>query len=388
MPSNTRLLLAATLAALCVTLLACGGGSSRRSTRQAASAPGAGIEDPAQASGSSQQAIATVGLKPITKAELYHLMSIGNPSSHEVPEPPGYTDCVKHARSSGSTSNAQPKTTAELRRSCEARYRELLEPALSTLIHAQWLLGEAEEEGLEVDGAALARELALNTQGAELRDVLAKSGQTLADLRSNLLLAQLSDRIHEGIEKRTPHVTHGQVAKYYAEHRKSFAIPEQRDLHIIRTASDSSAKRVRREIESGQSFASVVKQIALPQPVYTKAAFLPGLAPDRFTEKVLNDAIFKAPSHVLEGPVKISLGYYVFEVTRITRAHQQRLAQVEAAIKQQLPEQLHRQSLGRFVTAFRAKWTARTDCRAGFVVQDCRQFKATKATPPRDPYTF
>ena len=36
-----------------------------------------------------------------------------------------------------------------------------------------------------------------------------------------------------------------------------------------------------------------------------------------------------------------------------------------------------------FVKAFRDRWTARTECRAGYVVEDCKQYKAPKAKPAK-----
>lgn len=43
--------------------------------------------------------------------------------------------------------------------------------------------------------------------------------------------------------------------------------------------------------------------------------------------------------------------------------------------------QAQQQAFARFVTAWRAKWRARTDCRTGYVVQKCRQFKPSKRVP-------
>jgi foldase protein PrsA len=36
-------------------------------------------------------------------------------------------------------------------------------------------------------------------------------------------------------------------------------------------------------------------------------------------------------------------------------------------------------ALSRFVREYKKKWTARTDCRAGYVVQDCRNYKASSS---------
>ena len=51
------------------------------------------------------------------------------------------------------------------------------------------------------------------------------------------------------------------------------------------------------------------------------------------------------------------------------------LAKAGRAIKQQLAFTGERAAIAAFTTRFRKKWTPRTDCRAGFVVADCRQYK-------------
>jgi hypothetical protein len=34
------------------------------------------------------------------------------------------------------------------------------------------------------------------------------------------------------------------------------------------------------------------------------------------------------------------------------------------------------------------RWTAKTDCKAGYVVRNCKQFKGAKAAEAVDPYTL
>ena len=382
MSLTARQILTTPLALLaCVGIGACGGGVSDGSRRASAGDAPTGA---AATADRSRTVVAAVQGKPITEGQLRHAMASAGVSRQEVPEPPHYAACIEQARTgAGST-----KATAQLERDCQARYRTLLVPALNSLIHARWLIGEAAEEGLKLDQAALSREYASAARQPQSQSALARSGRSFADLKSGLMLAQLSDRIYEGIERRTPRVTPARVSSFYDMHRRSFRLPERRDLRIVRTASDAAAKGVRRQIEAGRSFASVVRQIKLPQPVFTKEAFLPGLVPHSFSEKVLNDAIFKAPTGALEGPVRISLGYYVFKVTRVRHPRQQTLAEVRSAIERQLPEQLHKQVLARFVKAFRAKWRARSDCRPGYVVEDCRQYQGSGIAADRDPYTF
>ncbi len=303
----------------------------------------------------------------------------------EVPDAPNFTACIAHLR----TGAAASRPASELKGECQKRYEALLSPALGSLIHTQWLLGEAREEGVRVGEAEVQREYASATAAnPEFKETLASTGQTIADVKLNLKLGQISNKIYERIKERTPKTTATLVERYYQQHKASYALPEQRDLHIIRTASQAAARKALGEIRSGRSFSSIAKQITIPQPIGTKNALLLALAPKGFSEPLLAEAIFKARPKVLSGPIKISLGYYVFEVTRIHPPHRRTLAEVRGTLERRLPELLRNQTLSGFVTTFRRKWTARTDCRAGYVVENCRQYKSTGAPTGRDAYTF
>lgn len=380
------------LLALCATLTACGSGSggagSSSSATKGASSSTASTKAPTPSSSdasasslpsiSPASVVATVAAKPITWAMLRHQMAIG-PRKREVPEPPQFSACIAHQRS------AKPSSSTEaLKQECQKLYEEMLGPALGSLINSRWLLGHAAEAGLHIDKAGVQRELAQETKGQEA--TIAAQGETLSDIRQIIVLQQISNRIAARVKGEIPRLTPALIARYYAQHKRSYALPEQRDLYILRTVSEASAKKARQEIEAGKSFASLANASALPQPVHTENGFLKGLTPGYFSEPVLSDAIFKAPLHVLSGPVKISLGYYDFEVTKITPPHQKTLAEVRGSLQKQLPEQLRQETLAKAAGAFKAKWRARTDCRPGFVVSGCKQFKGQGSA--EDQYTF
>jgi hypothetical protein len=85
------------------------------------------------------------------------------------------------------------------------------------------------------------------------------------------------------------------------------------------------------------------------------------------------------------GPVHISLGFYVFEVTKRIAATQKPLGQVRAMILEQLPNERYDQALLAFLKHWRAIWTARTNCTPQYIVPKCRQYQAPVT---EDPYTF
>jgi foldase protein PrsA len=379
---------------LCTALLsACGNGGG--SPKHAASSPGSTASSPTSqeapngATGASvgnpalNEPVASVSGKPITRATLRGWMMIAEDSGQQPPEPPDFSACVASLQAGAKGSSA-----GTLKEQCQKRYEKLLAPALSSAIHEQWLLGEAREEGLRVDQASLEHEFALSSAQPQYRETLAATGQSAADFKAKLALTQLSNQIYKGIERRTPKLTPAVVASFYEAHKRNYAVPELRDLHIIRTVSESAAQKVLSELRSGRSFASIAKEAPPSQPIGSKDGLLRELPPNGFSQAKLIDSIFRAPLKKLEGPVRIPLGYYVYEVIHITPAHRRTLAEVRATLATQLPEEVHKERLAAFVRSFTRKWTSRTDCKAGYVVEDCRQYRAPKGAVAKDPYTF
>lgn len=82
-------------------------------------------------------------------------------------------------------------------------------------------------------------------------------------------------------------------------------------------------------------------------------------------------AVFRAPLRTLQGPVEGRFGWYVFEVRRVTKRTQQTLRDATPAIRSLLSSQQQQEALDVFVAGYRAKWTARTRCLAGYVIEDC-----------------
>jgi hypothetical protein len=368
------------LALACLSLAACGSGKDASSTagKGEASKPTTSSSEPADnaqsktssqvtipQSASASEVVASVSGVPIKLGALWRQMAIDNRPTHELPDAPKFSGCIAHLRSSKPGAGE-----AQLRHECEVRYVVLLEEALTKLIHNQWLLGEVRALGLHANQAEVAKELKENVEAGALK----QAGLNEAEAREELLLNQLPNLLYDRVKANTPKVTPARVTAYYEANKHNFDLLERRDLHIIRTVSEAAARQVMGEVRSGKSFAEIVKRITLPQPIRTKEGLLLGLTPKFFSEPVLAEAIFRAKPHVLSGPVHIELGFYVFEVLRIHPGHQQTLAQVQRVIKDRLlPEKLHHDALTSAVAAFRSKWKARSDCKAGYVVELCRQ---------------
>jgi parvulin-like peptidyl-prolyl isomerase len=323
--------------------------------------------------------VATIGNKTITRGSLEHWVSIATHAQIGAPEPPDFTACIEYLRSPSASTTAQ--TTQRLTNACRQKYDALLKSALISLIHAQWLIGEATDEGLKVDEAKLKRETALSgPHGREARQTLANTGESISDFKFNLMVTQLSDRIYGKLERKVPTVTRARVSEYYEHHKTSFIVPERRDLYVLRIASDAAAKKAKQEIEGGASFATIVKKTSLTQPDTSHDGLLLGLAPNNWPEPPLSREVFHAHLRTLVGPVKSSLGYYLFEVIRTFPARQSTLPEVKSEIAKQLRQLLRDRIFSRFMTAFKEKWTSRTNCLPGYVVKYCSQYSHPKQT--------
>lgn len=262
----------------------------------------------------------------ITTAMLADAMK-GMALEHVLPDPPAYTACVTHRETL-----SVGLSTATLNEECRREYRMLKQRALALLITTAWLVGEAKQRRW-------------------------KTTQVGRGAAERILLAMIAGR--------TTKIDGDAIARYYRSHEREFRIPERRYFEIQHLQTDAQAKRFKREVEAGRSMASTVIHEMIKRPS--------GVKYDR-EEEVARDAIFAARPNTLTGPIRVRLHYSLFIINRIVPARLRRFAKVKSAIERRLNEARKRKVIASFVKAWRSKWTAKTDCAAGYVVQKCRQY--------------
>jgi foldase protein PrsA len=339
-------------------------------------------------------AVVNVGGTPITKIVFKHWMTVASASSvatpggkPAVPDPPTYSACIAHLKETapkpakGKTA-PKPPAEAELKKQCETQYKTLQTEVLGFLISSNWVFGEASSLGVKVSDKEVEKQFAkIKTQQfpkpAEFQKFLATSGQTVSDLLLRVKLNLLSSKIQQKIVKQKSKVTQSEISKYYKQNPKRFGVAEKRNLLIILTKKEPEAKKAKQEIESGKSFESIAKKRSIDPTSKANGGKLPGVVKGQ-EEKALDTAVFAAQKGKLTGPIKTPFGYYLFEVQTTTPGSQQTLKQAEASIKSQLAATKQQTSLSKFVKEFKTKWTAKTDCRVGYIVADCKQYKAPK----------
>ncbi len=339
-------------------------------------------------------AVVQVNGKSITKTAFSHWMGVAATSSTGsagatkpvIPEPPNYTACIAHfaAISPKPEKGHAPPTAKQLKTECENQYKSLSQEVLGFLISSEWVIGEAGSLGIKLSDKEVKKQFqSIKAQqfpkAAEFEKFLASSGQTVSDLLLRVKLNMLSTKIQSKIVKTKGTISQSQVEKYYNENQSRLGQPEKRDVQIVLTKSEAAAKSAKKEIESGKSFASVAKKVSI-DPVSKASGGLLKAVVKGEEEKALDAAIFSGKINVLTGPIKTAFGYYVLEVKSIAPGSHPPLSKVQASIKQQLTATHQQQALSTFVKEFKKKWLSKTDCRSGYVVADCKQYKAPKTS--------
>jgi foldase protein PrsA len=214
-------------------------------------------------------------------------------------------------------------------------------------------------------------------KAAEFEKFLSTSGQTVSDLLLRVKLNMLSQKIQEKVVKKKPTVSEAEIKKYYEENKSKYGTPEKRNIEIILTKTEAQAKSAQKEIESGKSFASVAKRVSIDPTSKSKGGYLPEVIKGE-EEKELDEAVFSAKPNVLGGPIKTAFGYYLYEVKSTIAATSEPLSKVQKTIETQLKTTSQQKLLTDFIKSFKTRWQNKTECQSGFVVTDCKGYKAPK----------
>jgi foldase protein PrsA len=344
-------------------------------------------------------AVAHVNGTPITVSTFNHWMTVAaNASSAStttgaaapkvpVPDPPSYTNCIAHLEATApKPAKGQSKpTAAQLKTQCEQQYTSLKQSVLGYLISANWVLSEAAERGVKVSDAEVKKQFnQIKSQQfpteAAFQKFLASTGYTVSDVLLRVKLDLLSTKLQQKISKEAgAKPTEKEIKSYYEQHKSQYGQPEKRNILIILTKTQAQAEKAKKEIESGKSFSSVAKADSIDPVSKAAGGSLPGVVKGQ-EEKALDEAVFSAKVKVLGGPIKTPFGYYVYQVTKVIPGNQQALSSVQSTIKQQITAEKQQKAVSEFVKNFRKKWTARTECRNEYSVQDCKSYKAPKTS--------
>jgi foldase protein PrsA len=337
-------------------------------------------------------AVAEVDGESIEKRDFDAWMAVaargGGQAEAAVPDPPDFAECIAQKREDlpEPPEGQEAPDDEALRQQCRQEYDAIRDSVMQLLINAQWIEGEAEQQGVEVTDEEVRRSFERQKdqqfqREAQYREFLEESGQTEEQLLQQVRIAELARKITEKVTEGEDEVTDAEVTSFYEENRERFAQPETRDAHVVLARTRERAEQAREALEDGDSWRSVARRFSIDQATREAGGALEGVTRGN-QDAGLERALFSAEEGEIVGPVRTSLGWYVLEVDDITEAEQQTLAETRDTIRQSLVQQKQQQALQAFEEEYVEEWREKTECRDGFEVpQLCGNVEEPEETP-------
>jgi parvulin-like peptidyl-prolyl isomerase len=262
------------------------------------------------------------------------------------------------------------------------QYDQLKQGAMNDLLDSVWIQGEAADLGITATAdevsSLLKQTISQNFRNqAEFEKFRKQSHFTTKDIRTRIRLQILSNKIQQQIVRGLPPVSQSQISEYYDEAKAQFTQPASRDVRLVLNKDKAKVEQAKGELEGDSSDASW-KVVAAKFSTDPSSKSNGGLRPSitqGLLEQPLDREVFSAPQGQIEGPVHSPLGYYVFEVEKITPARTLPLNRsTRSQIGRQLTQQAQQNAFSAFVTDFGSKWRARTFCASDFLIERCDNF--------------
>jgi hypothetical protein len=256
------------------------------------------------------------------------------------------------------------------------------ERAIDLLISADWLTGEAKEQGLEVSDDAVERQLQRRFQAlpggrSEFEEEIRSADQTTADVKLEIRAELTAAKLRAMITRKVPPVTRAEIAAYYAGHLVTFRIPDLRHADLIESIpTRAAAVALGRRLGSGERFARRALHEQVARQTRYEAAHRENAA--------LVRAIFAAKPGRVAGPVRFNHRWVLVVVRREVPGRLEPLSEVGGEIAMRLQKSRRRGAALAFAGAYERRWAARTSCHPGFVVRKCSQYSGPR-TPEANP---
>jgi foldase protein PrsA len=254
------------------------------------------------------------------------------------------------------------------------------------LIRAYWYQGDAHNLKINVTDADVQKAFASAKKQqfptpAAFNQFLSSSGQTMQDILFRVKVNQIYMKL---LARYQTKVTPATIEAYYKAHPTQFGTPEKRDIRIVRASKQDQANAALKALKSGQSWDAVAKKYSVDTQTKNSGGLLKGVSKGQ-EEQALDTASFSAPVNKVEGVIHGQFGYYVFEVTKVTKATQQSLAQATPLIKQILSGQSQTKAQTAVDNKAKKDWLSKTKCQKQYAMNDCSGFKAPKTTSTATP---
>ncbi len=128
-------------------------------------------------------------------------------------------------------------------------------------------------------------------------------------------------------------VTDAEVASYYDAHKAEYVTPEKRSVQVVISQDEAKAGTIAAAWQGGADWDAVQKAAT---EAGASAAALDDATAGEFPAPELAQAVFAAPADTVTGPVKSSLGWQVFRVTKVVVVPSQTLEAATDGIRGKL----------------------------------------------------
>jgi parvulin-like peptidyl-prolyl isomerase len=260
---------------------------------------------------------------------------------------------------------------------------ELKTAAMGELLNTAWIFGEGEELGIQVTPKEIEAELAkvkkesFKTEKA-FQEFLKESHFTEEDVNERLELQILSTKIQKKITGEAPPVSESELMAYYeAEKAAQYTKKPTRDVRVVVNENKAEVEAAQKALEADNSEASWKKVTKKYSPTTATNGGLQKEIAEEFLTEPLKKDIFTAATGELVGPVKQEKNYLLLEVVKLHPEKVQPFAEVKATIGTQLTQEKEQKYFEEWVKGFQSKWSSRSQCASGFVIEQCGNYKAS-----------
>ncbi len=279
----------------------------------------------------------------------------------------------------------------------DKQYDELKETTVSSMLETIWIQGLAAEEGISVNEKEVEEELEKIKEQtfktpAEFQTFLKTSKYTTQDVNERVKIQRLSKKIQEKLGKEAAKPSKSDIEDFYEEAKATqFTTPPSRDIRVLITKKKSDAEAAKTALEKDDSetaWTAAIKKYAESAASAKTGGLQEKVSEEQYAGPV-GEAMFSAPLHAVEGPLKYTTaGYVVFEAEKENAEKTQPLGEAEAQIKSQLEQQNQEAVFNSFVGNFQSLWRSRTFCAGGYTIEKCANFKGDGRPAEADPACY
>ena len=268
------------------------------------------------------------------------------------------------------------------------QYELFKQQAMSDLLLARWVAGEADELGLTVTDTEVDQQFQqIKKQNfdneKDFQRFLDQSGLSEQDALERVRLTVLSQQLQQKSVEGLDEVSDSDVQDFYDQNKSQFEQPETRDVRVILNKDEAKVDKARAALEnddSNKNWAKVAKQYSTDEASRTAGGLRSGVIAGQ-GDATFDDQVFGASEGELVGPFETGEGFYLIEVDSVTEAKTTPLEDASEQISQQLVSTQQQEASQEFEQDFIAKWTSRTFCAEGYIVDRCAN---SEAPPPAE----